>query len=520
LSIVLSLACRRDAGATTNRELDRRLAMRWRRGSGTILAVATVALTAAHTGAARADELPAPVLQLAERTHGPSHTPVRVGHFRVWENRAAQRGRVLELDLVVLPALTTPAAPDPVFIIAGGPGQNVTDQLGTWAGHWFRERRDIVLVSQRGTGGDNRLACSLGGEDDDLQSYFEPLFADLDRVRACARELGRRYDLSQYSTPIAMDDLNDVRAALGYRQVNLYAGSYGSRAALEYVRRHGDTVRTVTLNSVAPTEFLNPLYHARGAQDAFDAVCDICDRVPGARAAFGNLRIKLVEVLQRLEQEPATATVAHPVSGERVRVRISRETFAGMLRLMQYRDVANLPRLISAAHAGEFDELAQLYLDVGRPLKRSLAFGMLLCVTCGEDVARIDPAVIDILTTGTFTGPGRVRQQLAACAAWPVAVAPAECGEPVRSEVPVLLLSGTFDPVTPPRWGAAAARHLPNGLHLVVPGTHGVGGPCIDAIVKAFVERGSVEGLDTMCATQLQRPPFIVPAASGARGDR
>lgn len=165
------------------------------------------------TLAAANDDLE-PRLTLRDAKHPPSGTNIRQGTFRVWEDRAAKAGRVLELDVVVLPKLEPPGEPDPVFAFAGGPGQNVAWQAGGWARHWMRNKRDIVLVSQRGTGGNNRLQCDLPGSDDDLQSYLEPIF-DVPAFRACLEKLQERADLTHYSTPEAMDDVNDLRRALG-----------------------------------------------------------------------------------------------------------------------------------------------------------------------------------------------------------------------------------------------------------------------------------------------------------------
>ena len=135
-----------------------------------------MACLAACTILALADDKLNPRLKLSGATHQPSGTPLRKGSFRVYENRAAKAGRVLKLDVVILPKLKQPGRPDPVFVFAGGPGQNVAWHANGWAKHWMRQDRDIVLVSQRGTGGNNRLICDLPGSDENLQGYLEPIF--------------------------------------------------------------------------------------------------------------------------------------------------------------------------------------------------------------------------------------------------------------------------------------------------------------------------------------------------------
>lgn len=458
---------------------------------------------------ARAQDVTEPRLQLHDDVHEASGTPIRQGLFHVYEDREAQSGRVLELDVVVLPALEKPGEPDPVFVFAGGPGQNVAWQAAQWARHWTRQSRDIVLVSQRGTGGNNRLACELPGSDDDLQGYLDPIFS-VATFRECLEELQQRADLRHYSTPEAMDDINDLRKALGYDRINLYGGSYGSRAELVYLRRHPNTVRCAILNSVAPISFKNPLFHARGAQDALDQIFELSDAKPARRAVFGDLRKKLRTVLDRLDREPARATVRHPTTGEPVEVRLSREAFTEALRIIMYSDHSDVARLILRAYEGNYDPFAQQGMMRNRALRNGLAFGMLLCVTCAEDVARIEPDEIERETRGTFLGDGRVRRQMEVCKFWPKSNLPADYGEPVRVDVPVLLLSGSLDPVTPPKWGEEAASHLSKGTHIVAPGSHGLGGPCVDAIMSRFLEHPG-QPVDTSCVEDLQPGPFRVP---------
>ncbi|MFG0253442.1 MAG: alpha/beta hydrolase, partial [Phycisphaerales bacterium JB038] len=314
----------------------------------------------------------------------------------------------------------------------------------------------------------------------------------------------------QYSTPIAMDDLNEIREALGYSQINLMGGSYGTRAALIYMRRHPETVRTAILNGVAPLKFTNPLYHAWGAQLALDRILAECAADAACNAAFPDLEGKLEAVLQRLEEEPAAVTLQHPATGEEVEATLDREGFAEGLRVMMYRSNRRVPLLIQQAYEGEVGPFAQAAMEADRSVRDIIAFGMLMCVTCSEDVARIDPELIGPLTDNTFAGPGRVRRQMEACADWPKSDLPEDFGEPVVVDVPVLILSGSLDPVTPPEWGELLAAQLPSSRHLIVPGAHGVMGPCVNGMVQELLDSGSVEGLDTSCVKRMGLGPFVL----------
>lgn len=451
-----------------------------------------------------------PGLRLREQEHAASGTPIRAGTMRVWENRDAGEGRLISLEVIVLPATGNDPAPDPVFVFAGGPGQNAASMTDGWAQHWMRDRRDIVLISQRGTGGDNRLWCELPGSDDDLQSYLEPIFLE-ETFRPCLESLAERYDLTQYGTANATDDVNDVRVALGYQQINLYGGSYGSRAELEYIRRHPETVRTAILNSVAPVAFINPLYHAWGAQHALDLILDDCAADPGCAGAYGDVRGSFEGVMRILDDGPVTTSVRHPQTGEQVEVELSKESFGEALRVIMYYDRSQAPYLIDRAARGDFSPFAQQGIAANRGIRGILSFGMLLCVTCSEDLDRITERMIREETAGRFLGDGRVRRQQAVCAFWPRTDLPEDAADPVTRDVPVLLLSGRYDPVTPPRWGEEAASHLPQGLHVVGPASHGQGGRCIDSIVAEVLERGTVDGVDVSCVETLAPAPFRLP---------
>lgn len=444
----------------------------------------------------------------------------RCGTYTVYENRAARSGRTIDLNIMVLPAGGTNPHPDPVFWLAGGPGLGATRVAGGIRRAWFREERDIVLVDQRGTGESNPLDCDVApGGDDNLQAYLDPAFR-AEVFEACLEQLEKIADLTQYTTPIAMDDLNDIRAALGFDIINVMGGSYGSRAALVYMRRHAETVRSAILNGVAPIAFRNPLYHAYEAQRALQLTFKECAEDKACQEAFPDLQQEFDEVMTRLEKEPASVVFSDEDSGEEVELEMSRYAFAEALRTTMYsaQGARDVPLLIHRAYEGDYEFFIDVGLQTNRAIVDILQFGMLLSVTCPEDLARIDPEEIPALTGGTFMGSDRVRNQLAVCQIWPKGAVPDDYGEPVSVDVPTLVLSGTNDPVTAARWGEEAASHLPNSLHVVAPGAHGVGGPCIRSIEMEFLETASVKGLDTSCVADMKLPPFKLTADGGASG--
>ncbi len=435
---------------------------------------------------------------------------VRCGRYRVYEDRFVRRGRQLTLDVIVVPATDAQARrDDPIVFLAGGPGQAATDVAPFLMNQSVRTLRDIVFVDQRGSNGDHELRCDVPGSFDEPQGLLEPIF-QVPVFERCRDKLKSQADLLHYGTATAADDLNEVLRALGYEQINLSGGSYGTRMALVFMRRHPSRVRAAMLNGVAPLSFLNPLYHAVSAQTALDGLLEACRTDKGCNKAFPELATELKTVLARLEKAAAEVELKHPETGEVMTVQLGRPAFAEALRFLMYNSnsIAQLPRLIHRAYEGDHAPFAWRAMQNNLGLRQQLDLGMLVSVVCAEDVARIDRATIDEITGHSFLGDGRVRREMAVCDIWPQRSVPKDEVTPKVSDIPTLLLSGTLDPVTSPRWGTEAARHLSNSLHIVAAGGHGIGGPCIQSIATAFLETASVEGLDTACVDEMALPPF------------
>ena len=433
------------------------------------------------------------------------------GSYAVFEDREAQSGRMIHLDLIILHATGNNPKPDPLFYLAGGPGQSNVQMARVYVESWIRQERDIVLVNVRGTGGDNDLQCVLHGGDENIQGYLEQPF-DVEEFQKCKEKLEKEFDLTKYATPMAMDDLNDVRKALGYEKINLMGTSGGTRSSLVYMRRHPETVRSAILIGVAPLALRNPLYHPWGAQHALDLLFEECSEDSACGKAFPNLEEEFWTVLERFDDGPVKVKIAHPVSEEIIEVSLSCDAFTEAIRSMMYsmRLSREVPLYIHQAFLGNFRPITEMAVGMERGSQAGLSLGLLLCVVCSGDVVRIRAEDVLRETKGSYRGDVRVRSQMAVCDIWPKAELPKNYGDPVSVDVPVLLFSGTMDPATPPRWGEEAARHLPNSVHVVVPGAHGVYGRCTDSIMREFLSRGSAKGIDTSCVQSMTLSPFRI----------
>jgi pimeloyl-ACP methyl ester carboxylesterase len=335
-------------------------------------------------------------------------------------------------------------------------------------------------------------------------------------VRRCRAASEKDTDVTQYTTTIAVDDLDDVRAALGAEQINLVGGSYGTRAAQEYMRRHPNRVRSATLFGLVPPSERIPQHFAADAQHSLDAVVAECAADAACRTAFPQLAAEVRSVFDRLARAPAAVTVDHPRTNRPVTVRLTRDMVAETLRYMLYvsGSASRVPVAMHQAAAGDFTWLARRSLRARGAFSGDGSFdGLYLAITCAEDLPGADATREAVEAKGTFLGEYRMRQQKAACEIWGSSPVPADFFTPVRSNVPVLLVTGADDPVTPPRNAVEVARTLPNTLNIVVPyGGHGLDGlvglTCIDRLQRDVIERASVTGLDTSCVSRIRRPAF------------
>jgi pimeloyl-ACP methyl ester carboxylesterase len=440
-------------------------------------------------------------------------TKALCGKHEVFEDRAARSGRKLALSIVVLPALDSDPAPDPVFFLSGGPGQGAAkiasggeDSLMSQ----LRARRDLVFVDQRGTGDSHPLNCDLSSGRAAVQSYFDELFP-LDRVRACRVALERIADLRLYTTTIAMDDLDEVRAALGYEEINLYGVSYGTLAALQYLRRHPQRVRALALAGIATPAAKLPLHFANAAQTAMDKLLRDCAVDDDCRAAFPSLPADFANVLAKLDQGPVTFAIPHPKTKEMQSVKLSRSVFTERIRNMLYNlpSASLVPLLIHHAAAGDWVPMGRIVTGASMNALHSPALGMYLTVTCSESVPFIGADEIARETKGTFMGDYRIRAHQQACGEWPRGALPANYFAPVYSSAPVLMVSGELDGATPAHLGAAAAESLANSRQILLHNiAHGYASDCPAGIVTEFIARGSAQGLNTACADKSRRPPF------------
>lgn len=414
---------------------------------------------------------------------------------------------MINLNVAVIRASSPRPAPDPVFFLAGGPGCAATEDTGNvgFLCQALQGKRDIVLVDQRGTGGSHQVVAPPPPDDLAGLSGDEFISKATEWLNQKMAEL--EMDPRYYTTSVAMDDLDAVRQALGYEEINLYGGSYGATAAQYYLRQHEKHVRTVIL--VGGSLLDVPVFEreAGNAQRTLDLVFARCAEDAACRAAYPDLRAEFAALLERLEREPVVVTLQ---SGT---VTLSRDLFAATVQWIS-RDrkrLTSLPRWVHQAHAqGDWQAFAEAgIMDFGPQV-------MSYSIRCSEKWASYAPAEItrqgsaSYLLGWSLSQAGRAAQ---ICSIVPPGEAPEGRSAQPPSQKPVLLFNGEWDVLDPPDNVAAARALWPNSLSLVIPcQSHEISDPsvpaCMGPILREFVERASVEGLDSSCLQTLRPPQF------------
>ena len=428
-------------------------------------------------------------------------------------------GPQIDIHVAVLPAVARNKKPDPVFFFAGGPGQSAIGLAGTLSRQFARlgNRRDLVLVDQRGTGRSAPLMCAEDPPTTPLAEATDTARA-LRLLRECRVALQQlpHGDLRRYTTTIAMQDIDAVRAALGAPQINAIGGSYGTRAVLEYMRQFPQQVRRAVIDGVAPPDMVLPASFSPDNQAALDGVFAACEADPACQARYPQLRADWQRLLASLPRE---ATLPHPVTLEPQRITITRDTVIGQVRAPLYSPAlaAALPLAITQAAAGRFEALAGLAaaLQAGGGRRMSMAAGMHFSVVCAEDVPRLGAAGVDAPGADFRNDFARLYREV--CADWPRGEVPAGFYTMPPAPAATLVLSGGIDPVTPPRHGARATAALgAKARHVVVPNAgHGVMGMgCMRDVLFRFVDAAddaAALAVDADCAARAPRPPAFQP---------
>ena len=467
---------------------------------------------------------------------------VDCAYLSVLEDRAKPDGNVIRLAVARLRGSASSRRSDPVIYLAGGPGESALGRVLRIANERFIvdtrfiwEQRDLILLDQRGIGlSKPRLECPdyhrerAGLPELDLE--HDEVQREVDALLACKRTLSERgIDLSAYTPEAIAADVAELAAAMGYERYNLYGSSFGTMPALTVLRNFPDHVRSVVLDGVWPPQVNATETRHANAAAALEALFRRCEADAECSRRYPDLERELWQVVDGYETRPTTTWDSDPDSSEHFEVEVDGHF---VLRRMfeSLRSDSWIPYLPFLVHriAGGDDKVADAFIQPGTwrtASDNSAAWAALLCHAEGRfaDLTRVDA---DRAAYPRIADPEAGDLVPALCASWLDPTTEPADGTPVASAVPTLLLSGEFDPITPPPWADLAAETLSRSHTVVVPmGGHGVGldTRCGRALVGAFLDAPGADpspecssadakssGFRTIYLNRSVRPPFSI----------
>lgn len=440
---------------------------------------------------------------------------IRCGVHEVFEDRQRGSGRRLAIHVAVLPAIKRVAQPDPLFLMSGGPGQGARG-MAPLASRYFRRvrrDRDIVLVDLRGTGASHPLRCT--NEGDEIAAINETDVVGL--VRRCAPKLDA--DPRFYTHRESLADLDEVRARLGYARINLWGGSWGTRASLLYALRYPARTRSVILDGAVALTMGFPRTASADAQAALDRVIADCRSDADCRTAYPDPEADFDRFLERFTAGNVSLTIRHPRTGLPIAVTLSRGIAMDIIRGALYvpKDAATVMQLVKEAADGHMTPLLAQYLRTASVSTDDMALAATMSVLCSEDLPAVAHIDFSADAGGSAFGTAYADTWRSRCDAWPRGQGIDEAVDAV-SDVPALILSGGHDPVTPPRAGDLMARHFPRHRQVVVANVaHNASfSGCVPELLAAFLAAGNGDALDDACTAAIAWPPFVV-STSGTR---
>lgn len=438
--------------------------------------------------------------------------------LKVQENWDDPASRSIELAIALVPSRAPKPKADPVFMLAGGPGQSARESWRAVASS-FKDvlaERHVILLDQRGTGGSNRFDCPMPKDYDPLATTVDPALA-AQSARECVAAAKDSHDARYYTTEDAARDLDQVRQRLGATQINLVGVSYGTRMAQIYYKRYPAAVRSMVLDSVVPNDLALGTEHAINLDAALRAQLGRCTADADCQKAFGDPYATLMQMAKDLAAAPRMITVRDPRTGEAGEHPLSPSMLASVARLYTYQTemVALLPVTLKEAQAGRYEPLIAQALMINDDLGSQLSSGMHWSILCAEDAPLYQPRPQD---AGLLLGEEFITTTMAFCAEWPKRSIGADYHAPAAGDVPTLILSGEFDPVTPPRYGDQVAKGLSHARHLVVPGQgHSVmGRGCGPKLVSEFIKTADAKALDADCLSTQTAAPFFLNLSGSA----
>ena len=439
---------------------------------------------------------------------------VQCGTLQVPLDYEKPSGEKISIRFAILPAIDNSQSNPPMMFLAGGPGQAATE-LASTVRRSHRETlrtRDIILVDQRGTGGSAELKCDEFNQDNVYTSVSNELNEAL--INQCLAQIN--YDLAQFTTENAIRDFDAVRTALGLGKISVYGGSYGTRAALVYMRMFPDSLEAVVLDSVGPIEVPIGLF-GQSAARSFQLMLNDCAADTRCNQAYPNVGQEFVALKARLLQQPVNMSITHPRLGTPTAFILDVDKLIANLRLQLYsvQGRSMLPLVIHEAYQENYMPMAGLISQTDGGI--GVNGGLLMNIVCNEDYHLLTTEKLQNDANNDFGGGASHLIFEKVCPIWPKYQPSANFHQPINANIPTLILSGNLDPVTPPSNGELAHQSLPNSKHLIA-NTRShivVGQGCGGLLVAEFLVNKVPSSVAGECLHEIPKPAFMIGLNGG-----
>ena len=427
------------------------------------------------------------------------------GTLPVAENRG-NPSRMIDLNIAIIRSKAVKKLNDPVIMLAGGPGQSAVDSYPSASGafHDILRNRDVVLVDQRGTGNSNPLKCEFDEKSQLIMLADSSLIPA--EIKKCVAKLDA--DTRYYTTTESIKDLEEVRKALKIEKWNLLGISYGTRKALTYMKLFPGSIRSVILDGVMPQQEAMPQSHEKNLVNALRLQFEQCEKQPACHEAFGDVEQQMWQLLEKMDTEKPKIRLQNFSTGEFEEMTLNKENVAIAIRMFAYsaNSMNLLPLMIAKANHGQPEVIASQANMIASLLNESIS-NVEMSILCAEDLPFYGEYTLNPNNLfGDFIKTTRDN-----CAVWPHTTVDVSFKDPVVSDLPVLLLSGELDPVTPPSFAELAKETLSNSQHLVAKGQGHNVFPlgCMPDIITDFIQDPEQE-LDIECMDDFDYTPFFI----------
>ncbi len=461
----------------------------------------------------------------------PEGAPVVCGFVVVPEDHNDPDGPTIKLAVAVVKDESEEHQPDPVIVLAGGPGEKVMQNALAVAMAFepIRTNRDFIIFDQRGVGlSEPALECPEWEQElYDLLDEADPaviLQKSFDALMECRdRLVSEGHNLSAYNTTQSAADVNAIRIALGYDEVNVWGGSYGSFLAQAVMRDHPEGVRSAVIESVWPLEISFFVEANTAVPNAILRLIDTCAADDACDSAYPNLEQVLFDTIDQLNAEPVLISVTNPLDGQSYDALLTGDAVRGNLVSALYLTplIPALPQAIYDVYNGDYELMTQL-TSQKLVFYEAMSRGMEYSVVCAEDlIGRMPDDMLDIV----MALPRQLRSEVepedaieygifGICESWPVKEADSSFKDPLVSDIPTLILEGELDPVTPPEYGQLVASRLSNAYFFEFPGFGHAGestSECALSITAEFIEDPAARP-DAACLAEMPGLAFDVPS--------